>query len=376
MLSSCDALVIGAGIAGASAAYELAGDRQVVLLERESHPGYHSTGRSAAIFLETYGNATVRALTRGSRRFFEEPPPCFGDMALVKPRGALFIAAEANVPALRRHYDAVRQLVDTARWLDAAALHALVPGLAPDRWVAGVHEPDALDLDVHAIHQGYLRGLRERGGRLVTDAEVRSLTREGDVWMVETAAGRFAAPTVVNAAGAWADAVAAMAGVPPVGLSPKRRTAILFDAKRPVDGWPYVGSIDEGFYIKPDAGLLMASPCDETAVPPCDVQPEEIDVATAVARVEDATALAIRTLRHRWAGLRSFVADRTPVVGFGPAGDGFVWIAGQGGYGIQTAPALARACRSLADGAGIPDDLQALGVTAAALSPARAACLH
>jgi D-arginine dehydrogenase len=237
----------------------------------------------------------------------------------------------------------------------------------------GLLEPDAMDIDVHALHQGYLRGLRARGGSLVCGAEARLLAHDGADWQVETAAGGFAAPVVVDAAGAWADELGRMAGAAPIGLVPKRRTAITFDppAGLPIDRWPAVIDIDEQWYFKPDAGRLLASPADETPSPPCDAQPEEMDIALAVDRIERAASFRIRRIEHKWAGLRSFVADKTPVVGFDDRVEGFFWLAGQGGYGIQTSPAMGRLAAALAAGEGVPADLATLGVDAAALSPRR-----
>ncbi|HZW11889.1 MAG TPA: FAD-binding oxidoreductase [Noviherbaspirillum sp.] len=371
MVKKCDFLVVGAGIAGASAAYELAAEGDVVLLEREMHPGYHATGRSAAIFLETYGNATVRALTRGSRTFFENPPEGFSEHALVSPRGALFVSTQATLPKLAAHFVAVSQLVDTVSWFDGEDLHKLLPCLPRDIWVAGVLEPQAQDLDVHAIHQGYLRGFRQRSGDLIVNADMISATYHAGAWRVETTNGIFVAPYLINAAGAWADEVAKLAGVTPVGLLPQRRTAVMLDAPTEAQSWPYFGDIAESFYVKPDAGRLLASPCDEVTVPPSDVAPEEYDVAVIANRIETMTTLPVKRVLSKWAGIRTFAPDRTPVAGWAPGAKGFFWLAGQGGYGIQTAPAMARCCHSLITEKRVPQVLADLGVTSDALSPAR-----
>jgi len=233
-----------------------------------------------------------------------------------------------------------------------------------------------MDMDVHAIHQGFLRGAKAGGGQLVTDAEVLSIARSGGAWQLETSAGRFAAPIVINAAGAWCDVLAQMAGVAPVGLVPKRRTAFTFAPPPDLDtsAWPLVIDADEQFYIKPDAGVLLGSPANEDSVPAQDVQPEELDVAIAADRIETATTLQIGRVLRKWAGLRSFVADKTPVAGFAADAEGFFWLAGQGGYGIQTAPALGRIAAALVQGRALPEDIAALGVQAADLSPRRNAC--
>ena len=378
-MESVDFLVVGAGIAGASAAYELAAQGRVLVLERESQPGYHSTGRSAALYTQTYGPAPIRALTVASWDFYTNPPAGFAEHEMLTPRGALIIGGGDQIDRLDAEYEQGRRLTPSVERYDRDQVLARAPFLRPD-YVAGggVWEPDARDIDVHALHQGYLRGLKARGGRVVTDAEVRALARRDGLWVAETSAGIFAAPVVVNAAGAWADELAKLAGVATVGLVPKRRTAITFDPvfedpadKDGLDGWPMVSEVAETFYVKPDAGRLMASPADQTPVEPCDVQPEDIDVALTVDRLEQASRFSVRRLAHRWAGLRSFVADKVPVVGFAPDAEGFFWLAGQGGYGIQTAPAMGRVAAGLATGRGLPEDVRALGVAESDLSPAR-----
>ena len=365
-----DFLIIGAGIAGASAAYELSARGQVILLERESQPGYHTTGRSASMFLETYGNETIRALTTGSRRFFLDPPDGFAAHRLLTPRGSLSVGRRDQLSELDRTADA---LGAKARRLDAAETLRLVPVLRPEVVAGGILEPDAMDVDAHGLHQGFLRGLRARGGRLVVDGEVRSLSRADGAWLAETPAGSFTAPVVVNAAGAWSDQIAELAGARTVGLVPKRRTVITFDppAGQAIEDWPLVVGIAEEFYFKPDAGRLLGSPADETPMAPCDVQPEELDVAVAVDRIQTMAALEIKRIHNKWAGLRSFVADKSPVVGFDPACEGFFWLAAQGGYGMQTSPAMGRLTAALATGAPLPADLADLGVSTAALTPAR-----
>jgi len=366
-------IVIGAGIAGASVAYELAPDRRVLLLERESQPGYHTTGRSAALFTETYGNAVMRALTRASRSFLLRPPPGFASVPLLTPRGTLLVARADQMAALQQAFDECSALVDNLVLWTGDEVRSRIACFAPEQVAAGLLEPDAMDIDVHALHQGFLRGLRARGGGLHCSAEVRALAHDGRLWSVDTSAGRFAAPLLVNAAGAWADEIGRLAAAALIGLVPKRRTAITFDppAGVPVDHWPAVIDIDEQWYFKPEAGRILASPADETPSPPCDAQPEEYDVAVLVDRLGGATTLAVPRIHARWAGLRSFVADKTLVAGFDGSAPGFFWLAGQGGYGIQTAPAAARAAAALLRGVDLPDDIAALGVRAADLSPQR-----
>ncbi len=370
-----DFIVIGAGIAGASTACFLARDASVIVLERESQPGYHTTGRSAALFAESYGTPQVRALTLASRGFLEHPPEGFTEHPLIGDRGALFVGGpgqEADLDALH----ATLRLQSEHLWrLDATETRVQVPVLEPG-WVSGgVYDPLAADMDVHALHQGYLRAFRARGGRIVCDAGVTAMARTGECWRV-TAGGRtFEAPVVVNAAGAWCDVIAALAGAAPIGLQPMRRSAFTFAPPADVDirRWPAVIGVDESFYFKPDAGQLLGSPANADPVPPHDVRPEDEDIARGIERIETATRLRIRRTAHTWAGLRSFVADGDLVGGFDPVVPGFFWCAAQGGYGIQTSVAMGESCAALARGEGLPPRVERYGVTEAMLSPRRLA---
>ena len=301
-------IVIGAGIAGASAAYELAKIGSTIILERESQPGYHTTGRSAAVFSEIYGNATIRGLTVGSRGFFASPPAGFCEYPLWKQRHSVMIARSDQLAKLKRAYDEWVKLVPSVRWLEGDEARDVTPMLKPDYVAGGVLEPAANDLDVHEIHRGFLRGAARAGASLVCNAEVLDLSRHGPAWRVRTKSDEFSGNFVINAAGAWGDAIAVLAGAHPIGLAPKRRTAILFDPAPPedVNGWPIIIDADEQFYFKPDAGRLLGSPADETASPPCDAQPEEIDVALAVDRIEQAATFRVERLVRKWAGLREF----------------------------------------------------------------------
>jgi D-arginine dehydrogenase len=375
MTERCDVVIVGGGIAGAGVGYALAREgRRAVLLERESQPGYHTTGRSAALFAETYGNAPIRALTVASRDFLMHPPAGFAEVPILTPRGALHAGTAEQAGELDRNCAEMRRLVPSVRRLTPAEVLERMPVLRPEAAAGGgLLEPDAMDIEVHALHRGFLKGMAAAGGGIVTDAEVTGIAKAADDWQVETPQGRYAAPVLINAAGAWADVVAGMAGVVPVGLRPKRRTALTFDPPPGTDihGWPTLVAADESFYFKPDAGRLLLSPCDETDSDPCDAQPDEMDIAIAVDRLETATTLQVRRLAARWAGLRSFVADRTIVCGFDAAAPGFFWLAAQGGYGIQTSAAMSRVAGALASGRALPDDIAALGVTEADLSPAR-----
>lgn len=371
--TSVDVLVIGAGIAGVSVAAELAPARQVLVLEMEDHPCYHTTGRSAALFAEAYGSPVIRRLTQASRAFLEAPPEGFTEHPLLTARGWMFVA-----DAERRHLlDALLEDINGTggdlRRISREEAQRRVPILDPG-WVAdALHDDQALDMDVHALHQGYLRQIRAAGGQVRTQVRVEGLERRGERWLAHTSGGDVHAEVVVNAAGAWADRLGAAAGAKPIGLSPLRRTAVMIDPPAGQDpaAWPMVVDAEELFYFKPDGGRLLLSPCDETPSQPCDAHPDTLDVAIAVDRLTQASTLEVRTVGRSWAGLRSFVADRNPVVGFDPEVPGFFWLAAQGGYGLQTAPALSRAAAQLVLGRGLPGELQARGVAESDLAPGR-----
>jgi D-arginine dehydrogenase len=353
-------------MAGASAACNLAQDGRVTVLEREHVAGYHTTGRSAAVFAETYGNPQIRTLTRASRAFYETPPDGFTETPLLSPRRVMFIGrADQQPPAPDPHHP--------VELLDEARCRELMPALREGYAAWGTLDEDEADIDVAALHQGYLKTLARNGGRLVTKAGVTAIARRDGLWRVTTAAGDFAAPVLVNAAGAWADEIAGLAGVAQIGLTPKRRTALIFDpGLGAIAGWPLVVDADEEFYFRPEAGSkVFASPADATPSPPCDAQPEELDVALCVDRIQRATTFEIARIEHKWAGLRSFVADGGLVIGFAPDADGFFWCAAQGGYGIQTAPAAAICAAALARGEALPDAMTEHGLTPELIGPAR-----
>ncbi|MET3496160.1 NAD(P)/FAD-dependent oxidoreductase [Variovorax boronicumulans] len=371
--ATADYLVIGGGIAGASVAHWLAPHARVTLLEREAQPGYHSTGRSAALFMESYGTPQVRALTMASRAFLQHPPEGFAEHPLLTPRGAMMVGGTAQLAELDAHWDVLRAMDTGARRLSSEEAIAMVPVLRADQVAGAVYEPDASDMDVHAIHQGYLRGMRQAGGKLVCDAGVTAIERIGERWRVTAGGTVYEAPVLINAAGAWVDAIARLAGVRPIGIEPRRRSAFVF---APPEGasvahWPMVFGADEGWYIKPDAGMLLGSPANADPVDPQDVQPEELDIAIAIHRIEEATTLTIRRPARTWAGLRSFVADGDLVGGFEPDAPGFFWVAAQGGYGIQTSAAMGEACAALARGLPLPAHIAAFGLTAEMLGPQR-----
>jgi D-arginine dehydrogenase len=365
-----DVVIVGAGMAGASLAWALAPQRRVLVLERESQPGYHSTGRSAATLHSSYGNGTVRCLTAASAPFYRQPPAGFSATALARPLGVQVLARKDQLDLLEQEITHARSFVADVQRLDPAGCVARIPALRRDRIAAAIYDPSMLDLDVAAIHAGFLRGARARGATFRTDAALVAAAPAGGGWRVRLDDAEIACAVLVDAAGAWADAVAEAAGLGPLGIVPKRRTAIIVPvpAGNAVADWPMVGDIAEegGWYAKPDAGRLLCSPADETPSPPCDAQPDELDVAICAERIEAAFDFPIRRIESRWAGLRCFAADNTPVAGFDPRAPSFFWLAGQGGYGIQTAPALASLAAALITGAAIPD-----GLDPSPLSPAR-----
>jgi D-arginine dehydrogenase len=374
-----DIIVVGAGIAGASVAARLAtAGRRVVLLEMEAQPGHHTTGRSAAVFAPSYGPAPIRALTRASEAFFTEPPAAFTNAALFSPRLIMMIARADQRESLSTLHEAVCASGDT-EVIDGAALHKVNPLVKSSYAAAAMLDKAGQDIDVGALHQGFLTQFKRAAGELRTKAAVRAISRAGD-WMVDTAAGQFIAPLVVNAAGAWADELGAMAGAEPIGLVPKRRTAALVRVPQAATAahgdsriaeLPITIDVDEQFYLKPDAGRLLVSPADETPSSPCDAQPEELDIALCVDRIETAFDLQIDRIENKWAGLRSFVKDKSPVAGFSAEAEGFYWLAGQGGYGIQTSPALSDFAAAQILRQPLPAYIVDQGLQADSLAPAR-----
>ncbi|MGB1162020.1 MAG: NAD(P)/FAD-dependent oxidoreductase [Alphaproteobacteria bacterium] len=368
----CDVIVVGAGIAGASVADALAQECDVVVLEREPQPGYHTTGRSAALFAPVYGPAPIRALTRASAAFMTNPPKGFVDSPILTPRGALFMAREDQLGDLTALHDELRSEGDFKE-LDNAGIRRLHPLVRDGYAVAGLYDENCQDIDVATLHQGFLRRARARGCTVVTNAEVVSLEEQADGWRVHTSAGIFEAPHVVNAAGAWADELGKLAGAETIGLVPKRRTAMQISApaNMEVAGWPIAVDVSEEFYVKPVAQQLLLSPANEDPDVPCDVQPDEMDIAICVDRVERAFDIRVGRIETRWAGLRSFVSDKCPVAGFSTKVPGFFWLAGQGGYGIQTAPALGELAASLVLGKALPPHIVDEGVELSSLAPER-----
>ncbi len=371
---NADILVIGGGIAGLSAAAALSSQARVVVLGAGEQIGYHSSGRSATMLHYFLGDRLVRALTLASRGFIENPPDGFTDVPLGHSMPVLIHAREDELQALDALEIEIRQFAELDR-LDAAGVHALCPLLREDA-VHGLVDRHAIHLDAHAMLQGNLRQLRSRGGELHTGIRVSDIERTGGTWTVTSTGGdSYSAPILVNAAGSWADAVAGMAGVRPIGLQPKRRTIITFDAPAGTDlsKLPFAKTIPDELYFAPESGRLFASPMDEVPSEPCDAQPDEYEVALAAFRMEQRTTVKVRHIHSKWAGLRTFTPDKHPAVGFAPDSDGFFWLAGQGGFGLQTSPAMAAISASLIFGTGWPvPEGQAAGLSPGRFPPQHA----
>jgi len=368
-----DFIVVGAGMAGVSVADALARDSRVALIEAEDQVGYHATGRSAALFAPHYGSALFTALARASEPLLRSPPTGFSAVPVLRPRGALYLARSDQLDRLQAAAGERQSGGSEARVLSFEAARARVPLLRPEYVAAALYEADVQDIDVDALLRGFLNRGRAHGVQLFAGARLTSLERRQGAWQLEIHGANLSAPVLVNAAGAWADQVGAACGAAPLGLSPLRRTAALVDppAGVSIGAWPVVMDLDEQFYLKPDAGRLLVSPADEEPMAPCDAYADDLTVAVAIDRMQYALDIEVRRVTHSWAGLRTFAPDRNPVIGFDHRVGGLFWCAGQGGYGIQTAPAAARLAAALARGEDVPPELAAEGVTAAAVSPAR-----
>lgn len=354
----CDFLVIGGGISGVSTASELTSYGSVVLLERESTLAYHTTGRSAATLMESYGNELIRKLTCSSRDTFQYPPEDRDSQPLSTNLGALIVGDDARESLLRSRFQVVKRQVPSAILLDARQIREVAPLLAAGRWIGGIYEPNALHLDVPAIHKSYTRALLRKGGTIRENAEVVSASHAGAAWTVRLRNGdALQAGIIVNAAGAWADETAAACGSRPIGLQALRRTVAIVECDQDMAFKPYVGTIDEQIFFKPDARGLLVSPADETPDHPRDAVPEEADIALLMQRLESATTLRRPAILHRWAGLRVFVPDRSPVIGYDPQAEGFFWCAALGGYGIQIAPTMGRLCARMITRSALSHDL-------------------
>lgn len=367
-MTDFDVVIVGAGIAGASLAAEIAGYKTVLLLEAESQPGYHSTGRSAAFWDEIYGGPHVQPLTTASGPFLANPPADFHDGPLMRRRGALHVGTSAHNQFAADLLDAFSRSGVEIEVADREMVQQIVPGIRSE-WSHGLWEPTCCDIDVAALHAAYLRRAARLGARLSCNAGLEQAVWRESSWHIDAGTGPVTASILVNAAGAWADDVAAIAGVNKLGIQPYRRTIAQLSVTPATAGnLPLVIALDGSFYFKPDAGgKLWLSPHDETATTACDVAPEEWDVAMAIDRLQQAVDWTVNRVEHKWAGLRSFAPDRLPVIGPDQKNPAFFWLAGQGGFGIQTAPAVAKLAASmLVQGVRSP-----VGVNASLYAPKR-----
>ena len=366
-------LIIGGGIAGASTGYALAEHGSVIVVEREEHCGYHTTGRSAALLTEAWESPLIRRITALGREFLEDPPVRFTDVPLVSPRPIMLIGRLDQSEAVDSAVAGARPQVPSVRLIDGEEAVELCPVLRPGYVERAVFEPHGRTIDVDALLQGFLRGIRRRRSRVLTTSPVTAVDRDGDGWMVSAGAETIHSDYLINAAGSWADQVAALAGLEPIGLQPKRRTAFTFPAPESFDvrSWPAVVDIDEQFYFEPEGVQLLGSPADQTPMDPHDVRHEEIDVALGIERIQTATTLEIHSIRRAWAGLRTFTPDGVPVVGPDPENPRFIWLAGQGGFGIMTSPGMAAMATSLIIDGELPESSVRGGVDEADLLPGR-----
>lgn len=367
MSNDSDIIVIGAGIAGASVAAHLARDCKVIVLEAEERPGYHSTGRSAATFEPNYGPPSIRALTRAARRFFEEPPEGFVQAPLLEPRSTMFL-----VPGGQE--DAGRRVMAEGIGIEEISIceaKERVPELRNDYARTILLDRSTGTLDVDLLHQGFLRMLKARGGELVCHAAVEKIDSRNGAWHVTTKAGEFTGPVIVNAAGAWGDVVAKTAGVARSGLVPKRRSIAVIPGPPDISGWPLVGDVGESWYAKPAGGKLLVSPAEATPVEPHDAYADDMILAEGIDRFQQAIDIPVERVEHSWGGLRSFVPDGNPVCGYEQNIESFFWLIGQGGYGIQTSPALSRLAAALIRHEPAPRDIIEAGLDVQALSPDR-----
>ncbi|PSJ40853.1 NAD(P)/FAD-dependent oxidoreductase [Allosphingosinicella deserti] len=369
-------LVIGGGIAGLSAAARLARHAKVTVIEGEEALGYHSSGRSVSFSHYGIGNSAVRGLTAWSRAFYEHQPEGFAETKIARTAPSLYLAREEQLPALEALRREMDRFTDAMLWVDEGQILDLCPVIRAgvEGVVRGILDPTGLKLDADALLQGYARVVRSAGSEILIGRRIVSVEHRGGRWHVASDAGeRWSAPILINAAGAWGDRLAEMAGVRPIGLAPKRRTIIVIDPPAGLDvaPWPFVHTAASDFYMLPEAGQLLVSPVDEIDDEPCDARPEDYDVALAAHQLEHYTSLSVSRIAHRWAGLRSFVADRVPTAGFDADAPGFFWLVGQGGYGLQTAPAMAAIVETLIGGGDWPEGLDAAGITAALVTPGR-----
>ncbi|TFE68979.1 amino acid oxidase [Methylacidiphilum sp. Yel] len=374
-MERADCLVIGAGIAGSSVGFHLAiKGLSVIILEKESSAGYHSTGRSAVFFRGSHGLPSVRVLTQASKQFFESPPAPFFSIPLTTPRNALFIAKKEKKDFLERWFKENQSAQLSLRKITSEEALQMVPILKKESVAGGcILESSGKDINQPKLLQGYLEGVIQSGGKIYYKAFVKSIKKQRTEWVVEANEKLFKAPLLINAAGAWADEVACLASIKPLGIVPKRRTVITFDppTNYSVQNWPMVLEISEEFYFKPYFQEILASPADRTPSIPCDAKPEEPDCILAIKRLEQATTIKIEKINRKWAGLRSFVEDELPVIGFDPEERGFFWVAALGGSGIETSPAVGEMAACLAINNKLPEFFSFYNIDPQRYSPAR-----
>jgi len=373
-MQETDFLIVGAGVAGASIAYRLAPNASVMVIDMEDQAGYHTTGRSAAFYAETYGGPLIQPLTSASKGFFHSPPGGFSEAPLISPRGVVHVFRQDQSEEAKALFTGLKASLPDLTMLTQAEVLTLMPQLLADNILGGIYDPNCSALDVAALHQGFLKGAKQKGAKVVLGSALTHATFQKGRWAIDTPMGLVRAKIVINAAGAWADKVAEYSGVRPLGLAPLRRTVVtianpenlIFCKKSPIA--MQVGAEN---YFKPEGHGYLISPGDEVFMPPCDVQPEQEDIALAVYQFEQATGATVKKVEAKWAGLRSFAKDRAPIIGFAADMPSFFWSAGHGGFGIQTAPAWSELAAALVTGQPVPERLLSFNVRAEHYSPAR-----
>jgi len=355
-----DFAIAGCGIAGASVAYELSflGAR-VLVLETEAYPAFHTTGRSAAFYMEAYGNDIVRKITQASRAFFDKPPLGFTEVPLLKECGALYLARNSQQEKLNSLYQELNQRIAGCKLVDQNFIKQKLPLIKTNIIESGFWEPLSMEIDVASLLAGYIKLAKKNGAEFVFNQAIKKLARKTNGWLINET---HQAKVLINAAGAWADELAQLAGVLPLGLIPKKRTVCVAKPSKAIDvkSWPLTLDIEEQFYFKPFSNSLLITPADETPSFPHDVQADELDVAKGIYRVQQVMNIEFSQVQKQWAGLRTFSLDKSPVVGFDKNIENFFWLAGQGGYGIQMAPALAKIAANLANHKAVDFDLSTI----------------
>ncbi len=368
-----DIIIVGGGIVGISAAYFISQHASVIVVEQETAIGTHSSARTAGQFTVGIYAETMRKLAQASRSFLAKPPVGFADYPLLSPRGCLTVGRNEEKARLDKVYGFLSDVEANARYVNREEALNLFPVLKPDDVEMGVFEEDAMDIDVDLLLQSYAKGAKKNGTQILTGEPVKSIKRTSGKWSVDIAGDTISAPVILNASGAWSDEVSKLAGMAPIGLTPRRRTAFTFNApdNRDVSAWPHVSNVNYKWYLHPEKHSFMGSPCDAVPTPPGNVYPDDLDVAQGIFNIEQDTTLKIKRPTGTWAGLRSYVADKNPVLGTRKNAEGFYWLAGHGGCGVLTSPALGKAAAALLTNRELPEELKALGITVSALSPDR-----